>query len=89
MVVRRCCRAGDRQGAVVVKDEMHAGGVEAGRPVREGLLLKGEEPCPQTDTGLVLSSLPPPPLPLSLQQSTPDRQSYGIQPSLERRSWCA
>lgn len=40
-------------------------GVEDGRPVRERLILKGKEPRPQTENGLVFSSLPPL-LPLSL-----------------------
>ena len=62
---------------VVVKEEMHA------RGLRLGFQYEGRSPVPKTDTRLGLSSLPPPPLPPLplppyLQQSTPDRQSYGI-----------
>lgn len=88
MAVGRCGGTGDKRGASSSKRrDACREGVEAGRPVREGLLSKDKEPphrhwtCSFTPSSSFASS--------SLQQSTPDRQNSSIPPSLQRRSWCA
>lgn len=68
-----CNTAGDRQGAVVVRRKDACWGLWC--PVREGLLLKGEEA--QSDTELVLL---PPQSSSSHEQNVPDRQSFDLRP---------
>lgn len=73
-----CNTAGDRQGAVVARRKDACWGLWC--PVREGLLLKGEEA--QSDTELVLL---PPQSSSSHEQNVPDRQSFDLRPWKEKK----